>query len=210
MVKSTVCELIEISVRRGAYKKTNGRDISKCLWDDWMDMFVEGRPMYNLPVGSRLGLLLLDFQNVFDNKLNTDEELKSQKILNRRDILKYLKGAEQELHVKSNQPPVVPRVLGFIVHDVFTSIYKLPAPLVAIDSKIFRPVMSVFNCEIEDVLKQGISAALIKRDILPVLPEVALQYCLYGYYRETDNNEIIQILENSGKSHYFFMFTLWL
>lgn len=214
-VKSIVYELIDISVRCGAYQKTNHRNISKCLWHDWMEMFVKERPMYNLPVGSRLGRLIGP-QHDSDYKLYTDEELKSQSILNRRDILKYLKSAEQydgfeqELHVKSNESPDVSQVLGYIVHDVFTSIYALPAPTVKIDNAIFRPVMSVFICEIEDTSKQEICAALIKRGILPVLPEIALQYCLCGYYQDTDGNKLIQTLENSGKSLCFFMFTKWL
>lgn len=204
-VKSVVCELIDISVRRSAYQKTNRRNIPKYLWDDWMEMFVKERLLYYLPVGSRLGLLL-DPQHLADNTIYTDEELKSQSILNRKDIMQYLKGVEQhdvleqELYAQSIKFPDVSRVLGFIVYDVFTSVYALPASSVNIDKAIYRPVMGIFDCKIECSWKEEICAALIKRDILPVLPEIALQYCLWDYYQETDGNELTQILDNYGKN----------
>lgn len=50
--------------------------------------------------------------------------------------------------------------------------------------------------EIEDAMKRQICDALIKRGILPVSPESAVDYCLRTYSQECNNNELIQIIED--------------
>lgn len=197
IMKSITQELIELSVKCGIYHKTYCRNIPKYLMEDWMEIFIKGRPLlYSLDNSLSH---LLDPKYVVDNKHYSDEELKNQSTLNHRDIMNYLEGmgmwSEQELGVKTNHPSSISRIFGYMIYEVLTSLYVLPASLVNVDNIVFGPVMGVLNGEIEDILKHKLCNSLIEYNILPVVPEMALNYCLYAYYQETGNTELIQILE---------------
>lgn len=170
------------------------------MWDDWTEMFMKGRPLLN-KLDDNL-VLMLDSKHIIDNKPYSDENLETQSILNRRDILQYLEGkgnwSEEELSIQIDLPLNVSQVLGFLVFDVLTSLHALPESLINITNVQFGPVMSVLSGNIENAFKHELCNALIERNILPVLLETALQYCLNAYYQETDNNELIQLLEDGN------------
>lgn len=204
IIRSTVLELINLVVQRSIYQKKYYRNVPKYLWDDWIDVFIKGRTLLYMNIHDDAHYLLLDSKKLVDNRSYSDEELKTQSILNRRDILQYLKGmgiwSEKELGVNTNHPPGVFRILGYLVYDVLTSLYILPASLVSVDDIVFGPVISVLNGKIEDELKHKISNLLIEHNILPVIPEMALKYCLNAYYEEIDNAELIRELEKNDNN----------
>ncbi|VVC27324.1 Hypothetical protein CINCED_3A004966 [Cinara cedri] len=203
IMKTIVCDLVDLSVKIGCHNKQHdGNVIAKYMWDNWIEMFVEGRPLLN-GLDDKLGLLL-DPQFVYDNKPRSDEELKTQTILNRKDLKQYLQSveswSEHGLNLKNKYDPFrSSRILGFYVYDVLTSLYALPASLVDIDDSItLSPVKGVFNGEIGKSSTDRLCDALVSRNILPILMETALRYCLYAYCRETDNKELIKILEENN------------
>lgn len=199
LMKSIVSELVSISIKRCVYRQKYFRNVPNCIWDDWTELFIKGRPLLDTLYDSELGLLF-DPNFVAENKSYSVEELKNQYILNLKDLLQYLNGtgswSEQEIGVKNNHTTARCRVLGFLVYDVLSSLYALPASLIDLDDVMFGPVMGMLIGEIDNSLKQEICNALIKRNILPVTLEMALLYCLNAYYQETDKDELIQILEN--------------
>lgn len=201
-MENTVQELINLIVKRGIYQKKYYRDIPKYLWEDWIEIFINGRTL--LYTRDDSNFLLLDSRYLVDNKPYSDEEIKTQSILNRRDLLQYLKGmgiwSEKELGVKTDHPPGILRILGYLVYDVLTSLYILPASLVSINNIVLGPVIGVLNGKIEDALKHKLCNFLITRNILPVVPEMALKYCLNAYYQEIDNTELIRELENNDNN----------
>lgn len=182
-------------------------------------MFIKGRPLLNTIDDDSLNHLL-DFKYVQDNMPQSNEDLKTQSVLNRKDVLQYLNGtgiwSEQELGVESNNPSGISH-LGNLVYDVFTSLNTLPASLINTENVLFGPVIGVLSGKIEESLKQELCNALIKINILPILPEKALEYCLQAYYHENDNNDLIRILESgsfgndvkktmsSSPSNYYFL-----
>jgi len=203
IIKSIVWELVDLGVRIGSRRKTCCGNISKFFLDNSMEMFIKGRPLSNV-LDNSLGLLL-DPKYVEDNKPHSDDALITQSILNRRDILQYLKclgnWSEQELGIKIDQNlPSAHRVLGFLVYDVFISIHALPASLVNMNNVILAPIMGVLDGEFEAASAREIFNALYKRNILPVLPKTAVQYCLFAYCQNTDAGELIQLLENVDSS----------
>lgn len=204
ITKCVVYELIDLSIKIGIYRKKYYSGVSKLLWENWIEMFIKGRPLLNTIEDDSLNLLL-DSKYVNDNMPQSDEDLKTQAILNRKDVLQYLNGteiwSEQELGVKSNNLSG-PSYLGYLVYDVFTSLNSLPASLIDIENVVFGPIIGVLSGKIEDPLKQKLCNALIKLNILPVLPEKALQYCLQSYYHENDNYDLIQILESGYNGNY--------
>lgn len=200
-MKSVVRDLFDVSIRRAAYIKTYDDNIPKYLWNNWMNMFIKGRPMLNI-LDDTLGLLL-DIDYVTENKPFSDEEIETQSILDHIEIMDYLERkdgwSEKKKHMglKSNShTSTVCRALGFLVYDVFTLYYALPPSSISIDDFILGPVFGVLSCKIKDSLKQDICNALIKRNILPVLPTAALQYCSRAYCQLTDNDELIETLED--------------
>lgn len=199
IMKSVVSELVGISIKRSVYRKKYFRNVPNSVWDDWMELFIRGKRFLNTLHDSSLGVLL-DPNFVSANKSYADEELENQSTLNSKDVLQYLNGtgcwSEQEIGVKNNHTATSCRVLGFLVYDVLSSLYALPASLVNLDSVIFGPVKSMIIGEIDDSLKREVCNALIKRNILPVTSETALIYCLNAYYQETDRDKLIQVLEN--------------
>ncbi|XP_025198187.1 uncharacterized protein LOC112596641 [Melanaphis sacchari] len=199
IMKSVVRDLIDLGIRTAVYKKAYDHNISKYLRSNWMHMFIEGRPLLNT-LDDRLGLLL-DNVYVAENKPYTDEELKTQSILNHKDVMEYLERtngwSEKELGLKSDSHTTVSRALGFLVYDVFTLYYTLPPSSITVDDFVIGPVFGVLSCEMENSFKQDICNALIKRNILPVLPIAALQYCSRAYCQLTDNDELIEILDDS-------------
>lgn len=198
-MKSLVKDLTDFSVGCGVYRKKYRGNFPKYLWENWMDMFINGRPFLINMIYENPGRLL-DPIYVTDNTQYADEELKTQAILNRSDVLQYLKGtrnwSNQALGVETYDHPIISRILGFLVYDVFTAVYKHPVSLVDIHNVTFGPVIGVLSCKMEASTKHDVSQALIKRDILPVLLETAVEHCLNAFYRETDNTELIQLLES--------------
>lgn len=168
------------------------------LWENWIEMFIKGRPLLNTIEDDLLNLLL-DSKYMNDNMPQSDEDLKTQAILNRKDVLQYLNGtdiwSEQELGVKSTNPSDLSH-LGYLVYDVFTSLNSLPASLIDTENVVFGPIIGVLSGKIKDPLKQELCNALIELNVLPVLPEKALQYCLQAFYHENDNDELIKLLES--------------
>lgn len=204
IVKSIVRELVDLGIRVGSRRKTCCGNTSKFFLDNSMEMFIKGRPLSNV-LDNSLGLLL-DPKYVEDNKPHSEDAMKTQSILNRRDILQYLKcsgnWSEQELGIKIDQHlSSVLHVLGFMVYDVFTSIYALPASLVDMDNVTLAPIMGVLDGEFEDTSARELFNALCKRDIFPVLPRTAVKYCLFAYCQNTDAGELIQLLENVESSN---------
>lgn len=201
-LESIVQELIDLSVKGGAYSKKHGDNIPNYSWNNWTEMFVKGRPLLNT-LDDSLGLLL-DPKHLADNESYAAEEIETQSILNRKDIVNYLKGtgdwSEKELGVHIQRPPDISRVLGFLVYDVITSLHPLPTTINNINGEIFGPVLSVLNGKIEEISKQNLCDTLIKRNILPVLPETALLYCLNAYYQESDDHDLINALDNDNKN----------
>lgn len=198
-MKSVVKDLADFSVGCGIYRKKCCGNIPKYLWENWMDMFSNERPFSINMIYKNPGRLL-DPIYVTDNKEYADEELKTQAILNRSDVLQYLKGtcnwSSEALGVKVYEHPIISRVLGFLVYDVLTAVYMQPVSLVDIHNVSFGPVLAVLNCKMDASTKHAVSQALIKRDILPVLLETAVEHCLNAFYRETDNTELIKLLES--------------
>jgi len=203
-MKSVVRDLFDLSIRSAAYIKTYGDNIPKYLWNNWINMFIKGRPLLNT-LDDTLGLLL-DTDYVTENKPYSDEELETQAVLDHIDIMEYLErkngwSKNQQLGLKSDsQSSTACRALGFLVYDVFTLYYALPPSSISIDDFIIGPVFGVLSCKIKDSLKHDICNALIKRNILPVLPIEALQYCSRAYCQLTDNDELIETLENLENS----------
>jgi hypothetical protein len=74
--------------------------------------------------------------------------------------------------------------------------YTLPPSSISMDDFVVGPVFGILSCETKDSFIQDICNALIKRDILPVLPIAALQYCSRAYCQLTDNDELIDMLED--------------
>jgi len=202
-MKSVVRDLFDVSIRSAAYIKTYDDNIPKYLWNNWMNMFIKGRPLLNT-LDDTLGLLL-DTDYVTENKPFSDEELETQSILDHIDIMDYLErkndwSEKKKLGKSYSHTSTVCRALGFLVYDVFTLYYALPPSSISIDDFIPGPVFGVLSCKIKDSLKQDICNALIKRNILPVLPIGALQYCSRAYCQLTDNDELIETLEDSEDS----------
>lgn len=202
IIKSVVCDLIDFGIKVGYHNKQHdGNAIAKYMWDNWMEMFFEGRPLLN-GLDDKLGFLLNPIF-VNENKPRSDEELKTQAVLNRKDIKEYIQGigswSEHVLKLKTKYDIFGSiRNLGFCVYDVMTSLYNLPASLVEIDDNIIlSPTKGVFNAEIDKSSTDELCDALVKRNILPVLLVKALQYCLCAYCMETDHEESIQILEHT-------------
>ncbi|XP_022183115.1 uncharacterized protein LOC111042724 [Myzus persicae] len=198
IIKSVVRDLFDLSIRSAAYIKTYGGNVPKYLWNNWMNMFIKGRPLLNT-LDDTLGLLL-DTNYVTENKPYSDEELETQAILDRIDIMDYVErkndwSENQRLKSESHASTIC-RALGFLVYDVFTLYYALPPSSISIDDFILGPVFGVLSGKIKESLKQDICNALIKRNILPVLPIAALQYCSRAYCQLTDNDELIETLED--------------
>jgi len=220
-MKSIVRDLIDLSIRSAVYNNTYGDNVPKYVWNNWINMFIKGRPLLKT-LDDTLGLLL-DTVYVAENKTYSDEELKTQSILDHKDILEYLERtngwSEKKLGLQSDSHTIVCRALGFLVYDVFTLYYALPPSSVSIDDFILGPVFGVLSCKIKESLRQEICNALVKRNILPVLPITALQYCMRAYCQLTDNDELIELLEqpedlnssdnnnkNPSDSNYFLIF----
>lgn len=203
ITKSVVFDLIDLSIKYSIYRQKYHYKVPYFLWKNWMVMFIKGRPLLNTIDDDSLDLLLSS-KYLDDRKPQSDEDLKTQAMLNRIDILQYLKctdiWSEQELGVKNNNPTGISH-LGFLVYDVFTSLNALPVSLIDIENVVIGPVIGVLSGKIEDPLKQELCNALTKLNILPVLPEKALQYCLQAYYHETDNDELLQELEDENGSN---------
>lgn len=197
--KNVVREIIDISIKSSIYRKKYEFNIPKHLWNDWMEIFTKGlQLLYSL--NDQLGLLL-DPEYIDENKPNFDNELITQAALNCADISQYLsntgKWSEDELAVKVNDHVSnYSRILGFLMYDVFTSVNSQPTSVINIKKMAFGSVVGVFDGEIDEASINKLCNALIERNILPVLPENAIHYCLCAYHTETDNNELIQILEN--------------
>jgi len=203
-MKNVVRDLCDLSIRSAAYIETYSDNIPKYLWNNWMNMFIKGRPLLNT-LDDTLGLLL-DTDYVSENKPFSDEELETQSILDHIEIMDYLERRndwsenKKLVGLKSNSQSSGCRALGFLVYDVFTLYYALPPSSISIDDFIIGPVFGVLSCKIKDSLKQEICNALIKRNILPVLPIAALEYCSRAYCQLTDNDELIETLEDSDDS----------
>lgn len=197
-MKSVVRYMIDLSIRNAVYKKAYGDNIPKYLQSNWTHMFIKGRPLLNT-LDDTLGLLL-DNVYVAENKPFTDEELKTQSLLDHKDVMEYLERtngwSEKQLGLKSDPHTIVCRALGFLVYDVFTLYYTLPPSSISMDDFVVGPVFGVLSCETKDSFIQDICNALIKRDILPVLPIAALQYCSRAYCQLTDNDELLDMLED--------------
>lgn len=194
-----VKNLVDFSVGCGVYRKKYRGNPPKYLWENWMDMLCNGRPFLINTMYENPGRLL-ESVYVADNKLYADEELKTQTILNKSDVLQYIKGTRnwsgQALGVKTYDHPIISEILGFLVYDVFSTVYKQPESLVDIHNVTFGPVVGALNCKMEPSIKHDVFQALIKRNILPVLLETAVEYCLNAFYRETDNTKLVQLLES--------------
>lgn len=203
IIKTAVRDLVYLGIKVARRKNQHGSTVvGKCVWDNWVEMFLGGRPLLN-GLDDNLGLLL-DPRFVDDNRPRSDEELKTQAMLNRIDVEQYLRGtgswSKSALDLNSNNDPFCgSRRLGFYVHDVLTSLYALPNSLVDIDGTAVLScrVRGVLRCEIDGPSTDRLCGALVDRGILPVSLNTALRYCLSAYRQETDGAELIRTLENS-------------
>lgn len=206
MVKIVVRELVDLGVRIGSRRRSR-RGVSRSFLDDSAEMFVRGRPLWEDALNDSIHMLL-DPRFVDDNRPRTDDALKTQSVLNRRDVSQYLKRSgnwwgRALLGTTDQQDPASElRVLGFLVHDVLASIHALPASLVDTRNVALAPITAVLerddnDDDDDDALIRELCIALDKRNMTAVLPRTAVQYCLSAYCRCSDAGELAKLLENN-------------
>ncbi|XP_050527816.1 uncharacterized protein LOC126897912, partial [Daktulosphaira vitifoliae] len=196
-MKKIVDELIDLSVRVSEYNKKNRGNITKQSWDNWLEMFIKGRPLL-VSLDDEMGLLL-DTNYVENNKPNAYIELKTHQILNHADLCHYLNGtsfwSNETLGINIKRSTGENRILSLLVFDVLSSLYSLPPPIVGTEFSVYGSIMGIIQCDLEESMQIILFEKLIKRSILPVTPELALRYCMNAFFREIDSNELLMLLE---------------
>lgn len=189
MIKGIVRELVEFSVS-WSRRRTCCGNFARMMSDDRTELFVKGSRPPSDAAGHSLG------------DPGRAEEWKARSLLNRRDVRQYLDGAgswsaaELDLRLDDNPGPRVSRVLGFLVHDALASLRDQPAAVVDVDDVPFGPVLGVVDRGGygNRLPKREFGDALRRRDVLLVMPETAVEFCLRAYHRESDVGELVTLL----------------